>query len=155
MNIKHSFTTLLTLSSLLIGSLSFAGTDTETDANGVILAGYDAVSYFTENAAVEGKAEFTAVHNNAIYRFSSAKNRNLFSVNAEKYQPQFGGFCAYGASLGKKFEVNGKAFEIVDGKLFVNKNEDVYETWVEDKTENISTANAEWLVIKDIAADDL
>ena len=91
------------------------------------------VAYFTENAAVEGSAKYTAVHNDAIYYFSSKKNRKLFNKNPEKYVPQYGGFCAYGAALGKKLDVDGKAFEVVDGKLYVNKNLDVYETWVEDK----------------------
>lgn len=155
MKIKNTIASAIGLVMLITSSLSFAGADTETDANGVILAGYDAVSYFTENAAVEGRAEFTAVYNDAIYRFSSAKNRDVFSANPEKYAPQYGGFCAYGAALGKKFEVNGKAFEIVDGKLYVNKNEDVYETWVEDKAENILDADKEWLVIATVPASDL
>ena len=155
MKIQNTLARYLGLTMLLVSGLSFAGADTETDKNGVILAGYDAVSYFTENAAVEGSAEYTAVHNDAIYRFSSAKNRDLFSVNPSKYEPQYGGFCAYGAALGRKFEVNGKAFEIVDGKLYVNKNEDVYETWVEDKVENILDADKEWLVIENVDASKL
>lgn len=155
MKIQNTLARYLGLTMLLVSGLSFAGADTETDKNGVILAGYDAVSYFTENAAVEGSAEYTAVHNDAIYRFSSAKNRDLFSANPSKYEPQYGGFCAYGAALGRKFEVNGKAFEIVDGKLYVNKNEDVYETWVEDKVENILDADKEWLVIENVDASKL
>lgn len=155
MKIQNTIAFAIGLIMLAASSLSFAGADTETDANGVILAGYDAVSYFTENAAIEGSAEYTAVHNDAIYRFSSAQNRDLFSANPEKYAPQYGGFCAYGAALGKKFDVNGKAFEIVDGKLYVNKNEDVYETWVEDKAENIVDADKQWLVIEAVPAAKL
>lgn len=155
MKIKQSLAGLFAITTLLIAAIANAGVDTETDKNGVILAGYDAVAYFTENAAVIGNSEYTAVHNGAIYRFSSAKNRDIFSKNPEKYEPQFGGFCAYGAALGKKFEVNGKAFEIVDGKLFVNKNEDVYEVWVEDKEENIVNANVQWTTIKTVPANKL
>ena len=155
MKIKQSLAALFTVTTLLFASLANAGVDTETDKNGVILAGYDAVAYFTENAAVEGSSEYTAVHNGAIYRFSSSKNRDTFNQNPEKFEPQYGGFCAYGAALGKKFEVNGKAFEIVDGKLFVNKNEDVYEVWVEDKAENITNADEQWVSIKDVAANKL
>lgn len=147
--------TLVAASAILFSTLSFAGNNSEVDANGVILAGYDAVAYFTQNAAVEGKAKFTAVHNDAIYRFSSAANRDTFSANPGKYAPQYGGFCAYGAALGKKFDIDGKAFEVVDGKLYVNKNLDVYETWVEDKAENIVEANKQWTTIENIAADDL
>lgn len=147
--------TLVAASAMLFGTLSFAGNNSEVDANGVILAGHDAVAYFTQNAAVEGNANFTAVHNDAIYRFSSAANRDTFSANPAKYAPQYGGFCAYGAALGKKFDIDGKAFEVVDGKLYVNKNLDVYETWVEDKAENIVEANKQWTDIENIAAEDL
>lgn len=155
MKFKNSLAVLLAVATLLVSTLSIAGVDTETDANGVILAGHDPVSYFTENAAVKGKPTITAVHNNAIYHFSSKRNRNLFVANPEKYEPQYGGFCAYGAALGKKFDIDGKAFEVVDGKLYVNKNLDVYETWVEDKSENINDADEQWPTIKDVAAADL
>ncbi len=147
--------TLAAASALLFGTLSFAGNNSEVDADGVILAGHDAVAYFTKNAAIEGKANFTAVHNDAIYRFSSAANRDTFKANPDKYAPQYGGFCAYGAALGKKFDIDGKAFEVVDGKLYVNKNLDVYETWVEDKADNIDQADKQWTSIENVAADDL
>jgi len=127
----------------------------EIDKHGVILAGYDAVAYFTQNAAVKGSKEITAQHDGATYQFSSIENRDLFLANPAKYEPQYGGFCAYGAALGKKFDVNGKAFEIVDGKLYVNKNEDVYEVWVEDKAENIDSADQQWTNIRNVAAKDL
>ena len=44
-----------------------------------------------------------------------------FNANPEKYAPQYGGFCAYGAAFGKKFDIDGKVFEVLDGKLYVNK----------------------------------
>lgn len=147
--------TLVAASALVFGTLSFAANNSEVDANGVILAGHDAVAYFTQNAAVEGKAKYTAVHNGAIYRFSSSANRDTFGANPGKYAPQYGGFCAYGAALGKKFDIDGKAFEVVDGKLYVNKNLDVYETWVEDKADNIDQADKQWTSIENVAADDL
>jgi YHS domain-containing protein len=146
---------LVAVSAILFSTLGFAGNNSETDVNGVILSGHDAVAYFTENAAVEGNVKFTAVHNDAIYRFSSAANRDKFTANPSKYAPKFGGFCAYGAALGKKFEIDGKAFEVVDGKLYVNKNLDVYEVWVEDKADNIVEADKQWTSIENVAAADL
>ena len=113
------------------------------------------VAYFTENSAVKGSAEYTAVHNDAIYYFSSKKNRELFNKDAAKYAPQYGGFCAYGTTFGKKLEIDGRAFEVVDGKLYVNKSLNVYETWSEEKAENIQSANALWPTIKDTPAADL
>lgn len=155
MNIKNKIAAVFTLISIFAGVVNAAPANVEVDKNHVILAGYDAVAYFTENKPVEGSNQYTATHNNAIYHFSSKQNRDTFNANPTKYEPQYGGFCAYGASLGKKFEVNGKAFEVVDGKLYVNKNESVYEAWVEDKAENIDEANKQWEVIEHIEADKL
>ena len=141
--------------SLIASGAVFAGVDTETDENGIILAGHDAVAYFTEGKPVLGKATITAVHNDAIYRFSSQKNRDMFVSNPDKYAPAYGGFCAYGATFGKKFEINGKAFEIVDGVLYVNKDESVYKAWAKSIPTHIDEANEEWPEIKDVSADDL
>ncbi|WP_256870960.1 YHS domain-containing (seleno)protein [Shewanella sp. Scap07] len=150
-----SATTLIAAIALTISTFSHAGVDTETDANGVILAGHDVVAYFTENKPVEGLPHFTASYNDAIYRFSSAEYRDTFVANPDKYAPQYGGFCAYGMTFGKKFEIDGKAFEIVDGKLFVNKNLSVYEAWKKDVPTHINQAQAQWPKVKNVAASKL
>ena len=139
----------------LCSTAAFAGIDTQTDDNGVILAGHDAVAYFTQNTPVLGSSEYTAVHNDAIYRFSSAKNRDLFNQAPEKYAPAYGGYCSTGTSFGKKFEVDGKAFKIVDGQLYVNKDITVHQYWLKDETGNIVKADGNWPDIKDIAASEL
>ena len=104
--------TLFAVAAMSVSSFTFAGFDTETDNNSVILAGHDAVAYFTENKAVVGSAQYTTIYNDAIYRFSSAQNRDTFAAAPSKYAPAYGGFCAYGTTFGKKFEIDGKAFEV-------------------------------------------
>jgi YHS domain-containing protein len=133
----------------------FAGNDTETDTNQIILAGHDAVAYFTKGKPVLGSSEFTTVYHDAIYRFSTAGNRDVFKNNPEKYAPAYGGFCAYGATFGKKFEIDGKAFEVVDGKLYVNKNLEVYEAWKKDIPKHLNQANTQWPIIEFVAANEL
>ena len=155
MTINNAIAALIASITLTLNTVALAGVDTETDENSVILAGHDAVAYFTENAAIEGSAGYTAVHGGAIYYFKNAENRDTFNANPTKYAPQYGGYCALGAALGKKFDIDGEAFEVVDGKLFVNKNQDVYETWAEDKTKNIKKADRNWTKISGIAAADL
>lgn len=152
---KSFFKTSLVALSLIASGVAFAGVDTETDENGVILAGHDAVAYFTEGKPVVGLADITAVHNDAIYRFSSEENRDMFVNNPEKYAPAYGGFCAYGTTFGKKFEIDGKAFEIVDGVLYVNKNLSVYKAWAKDIPTHIIEANQEWPDIKGVSANEL
>ncbi|MFK7914969.1 MAG: YHS domain-containing (seleno)protein [Pseudomonadales bacterium] len=140
---------------LLVASFANAGVDTETDNNDVILAGHDAVAYFTENKPVLGSSDYTAQHQGAVYRFSSAKNRDTFRKNPAKYAPAYGGYCALGTSFGKKFEVDGQAFEIVEGRLYVNKNLKVYQSWRKDIPGNIVKAEGQWPTIKDVAARKL
>lgn len=127
MNLTHTLK-LLAAGTLLGLSSSYAGHDTETDQNGVILADHDVVGYFTQGKPVVGSA---------------------------KYAPQYGGFCAYGMTSGKKFEIDGKAFEIVDGKLYVNKNLDVYKAWVEYVPKHIAEANTEWPSVEDVNPEKL
>ena len=155
MNITKSLKYIAIAASLAVSAFANAGVDTFTDKNGVILAGHDAVAYFTQGKPVEGKADFTAVYNDAIYRFSNAVNRDLFNKNPSKYAPQYGGFCAYGMTFGKKFDIDGKAFEIVDGKLYVNKNPSVYQAWKKDIPTHIREANDSWPEVVDVAADKL
>ncbi|MBX2848440.1 MAG: hypothetical protein KTR16_08970 [Acidiferrobacterales bacterium] len=155
MKIKHSLAGLLALLTLTINAVSFAGLDTETNENGVTLGGYDVVSYFTENAAVEGSADFTAVHNNAIYYFSSSDNRDLFNANPEKFTPQYGGFCAYGAAIGAKFPIDPKVFAVVDNKLYVNNSANVAKLWNAKQAKAITLADKKWPTIKAVAAEEL
>lgn len=133
----------------------FAGNNTETDNNDVILAGHDVVAYFTQGKPVPGNEQYTAAHNDAVYRFSSAKNRDMFRANPAQYAPVYGGFCAYGMTFGKKFEIDGKAFEIVGGKLYVNKNLEVYAAWKKDIPTHIEQADAKWPLVENTAASEL
>ena len=41
------------------------------NADGVILDGYDAVAFFTDNKPVKGDAQFQFTHDKAIYYFAS------------------------------------------------------------------------------------
>lgn len=155
MKIFKQLTQFATALIIGIGAFAHAGNDTNTDKNDVILAGHDAVAYFTEGKPVEGLAKYTAVYNDAIYRFSSAKNRDTFKADPDKYAPQYGGFCAFGVTFGKKFDIDGKAFEVKDGKLYVNKNPKVYQAWKKDVPKHISEANNEWPAITDVHASKL
>lgn len=118
------------------------------DKNDVAISGYDTVAYFTKGKAVEGTHKYTATYKNAIYQFSSAKNRNKFRENPEKYAPQFGGFCAMGVALEQKFDVDPEAFKIVDNKLYLNLNSKVQKKWLTDVPGFINSADGNWVDIK-------
>lgn len=140
---------------LLLTSVSFAAEETQQDVNGVILSGHDAVSYFTMSKPVKGYSGISAVHDGAIYHFSSEANRDLFKANPAKYAPQYGGFCAYGAAIGAKFPIDPSVFAIVDDKLYVNNSAKVGELWNAKQAKAIMLADQKWSKIKASPADDL
>jgi len=64
--------------------------------DGVALKRYDPVAYFTDNKVVKDADQFTAKDHGVIYKFASAAHRDAFNADPAKYEPQFGGYCAYG-----------------------------------------------------------
>lgn len=120
-----------------------------TDANGVAITGHDAVAYFSESKAVAGSAEFSAEHKGATYHFASAANRDAFQADPDKYAPQYGGFCAFGTTFKKKVPGDPQAFEVVDGKLYINSSPDINKRWGQDIPGNVSKADGIWPTIVD------
>ena len=70
------------------------------DRNGVPIQGYDPAAFFTDNRPVKGDAQFQAEYRGAKYYFVSSEHKAAFDKEPAKYEPQFGGYCAYGASQG-------------------------------------------------------
>ena len=57
----------------------------------LMLLGYDAVAYFTDNAAVKGDPAIKLEHLGVTYRFASEAHKAEFAKSPEKYMPQFVG----------------------------------------------------------------
>ena len=146
---------LVAASMLLLTSASYAAEETQQDVNGVILSGYDAVSYFTMSKAIKGYAGISAVHDGAIYHFSSEANRDVFKADPAKYAPQYGGFCAYGAAIGAKFPIDPTVFAVVDDKLYVNNSANVSELWTAKQAQAITLADTKWTKIRQTPSADL
>lgn len=119
-----------------------------TYAQTIAIKGYDPVAYFESAKAVEGKKEITAEFHKALYQFSSEKNKALFLKNPEHYEPQYGGFCAYGMSNGYEAPIQPEAFTIVDNKLYLNYNLKVKEMWLKEQSQRIEKANVNWEKMK-------
>jgi len=146
----------------LLSPASAVGAHHVNTSTGMTLAGaplaihgYDAVAYFTEGRALIGKATFTATYNGAAYRFSSQANKDKFERNPERYAPQFGGFCAFGVSVGAKFDGDPTLFRVVDNKLYLNLNPEIQATWQKDIPGNIAKAEQNWTRIRDKAPAEL
>jgi len=110
--------------------------------------GYDPVAYFKEGKPVKGDKKYTLSWKSASWYFASQQNLDAFKSNPGKYEPQYGGYCAYGLSKGKKVSTDPDAWVISNGKLYLNYDKDVQNTWIKKQAEYIQTADKLWPEIK-------
>ena len=116
---------------------------------GLALQGYDPVAYFTQNKAVKGKKELAVAAEGVTYYFSSPEDKELFKKDYKKYEPQYGGWCAYamGAS-GEKVEIDPETFKIVAGKLYLfyhSWTNNTLNKWNKDEASLKSKADVSWM----------
>ena len=129
---------------LLLGAAMLAQAGEFFEKNGIALDGYDPVGYFSDQKPVRGSTEFTAEYKGSMFHFSTASHRDQFRAAPEKFVPQFGGFCAYGAAGGYKAKIEPEAFSIIDGKLYLNYNAKVQSEWSKDTNGYIAKAEKQW-----------
>lgn len=126
-----------------------------TDGTPLALHGFDPVAFFTAGKPTVGDAQFVASHNGASYYFASKENLEKFKADPAKYEPQYGGFCAYGVSVGKKFDGNPNFWTINNGKLYLNLNADIQKKFGADVSGSIKNAEGNWPKIQSKAPADL
>ncbi len=114
------------------------------DKAGVAIRGYDPVAFFTQGKPVKGQPQFESRYNGARYLFASAEDKATFDANPAKYEPQFGGFCAYGASQGHTAPVKIEAFQIVNGRLLMQYDLGVKKEFNKDQQGNLQKADKNW-----------
>ena len=89
------------------------------DKYGVSIQGYDPVSYF-EGKAQKGSSSIYHFHKGIRYEFVSEKHKETFKASPDKYEPQYGGWCAYAMGAnGEKVEIDPTKFKVLDGKLYL------------------------------------
>lgn len=114
------------------------------NGQGVALKGYDPVAYFEQGRPVKGSPKFPHEWMGATWWFASAENRDLFSKDAQKFAPQFGGYCAYAVSEGYTANIDPEAWKIIDGKLYLNNSKGVQKRWEQDVQTRIGAAEKNW-----------
>ena len=119
------------------------------------ISGYDPVSYFTEGKPQRGSGYHVADYQGVTYAFASEEHKDMFEANPEKYVPAYGGWCAYGVAVGKKFVADPEVWKVVNGKLYLNLDRDIQSKWNKDIPGYIKTGNKNWKEIRDKAPSDL
>lgn len=125
------------------------------DKNIVGVQGYDLVSYHTNEKPLRGNGNHVVEHDGITYLFINKKNQETFAANPHKYLPAFGGYCAYGVAVGKKFVGDPDVWKVVDDKLYLNLDNRIQGVWNKDIRGNIQKAEKNWGQIKDKNASEL
>jgi YHS domain-containing protein len=112
------------------------------------LKGYDPVAYFTDAKPMPGVEAYDYVWDGQRYRFASARHRDLFKANPDKYAPQFGGSCAMNMAAGVRRESDPHNWVISNGNLYVFAGPVGLERFRQDANANAAKAADHWKTVK-------
>jgi YHS domain-containing protein len=116
---------------------------------GKAIKGYDPVAFFKVSKPVRGTDSLAYQWKGATWLFSSRENLAAFKTDPDKYAPQYGGYCAYGASQGHKAPTQADTWTVLNDKLYFNYSKDVQITWNNDRENLINVADQKWPDLKD------
>lgn len=139
---------IITSSLVMVHAQSSLRTKHFNIEKGIGIQGYDPVAYSTQNKAVKGSKQFAAIAEGVTYYFSSAANKELFIKDYRKYEPQYGGWCAYAmGATGEKVEIDPETFRVKDGKLFLffhSWTNNTLTKWNKDEANLHTKADKNW-----------
>ena len=140
------FIGLITMSSLAVGQ--DLKSRYNIDDSKIALQGYSPVSYLDLGIAQKGLKAYKSTYGDLAYYFTSAEQKSKFDANPTKYLPQYGGYCAFGVSVGAKFRVDPNKFVVKDGKYFLflyDVEVDAQQLWLEgNHSELVAKSNTNW-----------
>jgi biuret amidohydrolase len=113
-------------------------------ASDIALAGFDPVSFFTGSAPKNGSPMIRSNYDGATYMFADERSKEKFEANPSRYAPQYGGFCAYGVSIGILLPVDITTAQVRNGKLYLNVNSQILEKFNADFEGSVQRANTTW-----------
>jgi YHS domain-containing protein len=140
---------LILVTFLGITTLLSAKTLVNVDRSGIGISGYDPVAYFTDGKAEKGLPQFSSTADGVTYLFATSDHKATFDSSPSKYEPQFGGFCAYGLSRGSLIEIDPSAFQIVNGRLLLQYSKAVMNKFNKDAVTNLQKADQNWPILLD------
>jgi len=150
-----SFLGGIALSVALATSALAAGVDINASSTGLAMQGYDPVAYFNAGEPTKGSYKVTSSFDDATYWFATEENKALFEANPEAYIPAYGGYCAFGAAMGFKFDGDPNQWKIVEDVLYLNLSKDIQERWAQDIPGFIEKADVNWDNIEDKSPAEL
>lgn len=114
------------------------------DHEGLALQGYDPVAYFTDGNPAKGDPRYRSTWRDATYYFASAEHKQLFDADPARYEPAYGGYCGYAASIDRLSPISPLFFDVVEGRLVLQHNEKAYGLWHRDVAGSLAAADRNW-----------
>ena len=128
----------------LLARTAAARTPEIYSSDGVALRGYDPVAYFRLGSPVPGIPQHVLIWRGAVWQFSSAHTLSAFEMNPDAFAPQFGGYCALALANGHLAPSDPAAWQIYQGRLYLNHSAAVLSEWATDIDGNLTRAAAYW-----------
>ncbi|HAT34701.1 MAG TPA: YHS domain protein [Rhodospirillaceae bacterium] len=155
MSMQQSFFSIF-VCVFLVGSLPANAVD-EVNVNkeGFAVHGMDVVSYHGTGLPLSGTNKHVGEFEGAKYRFASADNLAKFKQNPAMYVPAYGGWCAYGVRVGKKFDVDPNVYRLKEGRLFLQLDKGTQKVWLNQVEKNIAIADRLWPRLKEVSPKTL
>ncbi len=116
---------------------------------GVILEGYDVVSY-QQGGPQQGSQAHQVEYKGVVYYFVNDANRSVFLAKPERYEPLYGGWCAYAMLEGEKTKVNPESYKVVGDRLLLfydgiwGDTKKLWNEMLEVESKLIDQADAAW-----------
>ncbi len=126
------------------GGLSPVNAVSEGGDKHLMLFGYDAVGYFTEDAQKLGSPAIKSDYKGLTFRFSKPEHKALFDRSPEKYIPQYGGYCTNGIVYGIPLGGKAENWWMHDGKLYIFGGRGSYVGFMLDVPRNLALAEKYW-----------
>lgn len=85
--------------------------------SGVGLKGADPVSYFPEGEKNSVDTQPSVEHRGVTYNFLGQKNVDIFLANPDKYEPTYGGWCAFAMASGSQVDIDPSIYTINGNRI--------------------------------------
>lgn len=111
------------------------------------IGGHDTVAFFhlaSGASPVDGVDDFVTQYKGVSWRFASQENLDLFVTNPDRYEPKYGGYCAWAMARSKFAKGDPKVWYVHDGSLYLNVNRGIQRKWLKNIDADIAAANAVW-----------
>lgn len=116
--------------------------------NGIGVRDFDPVSYFKGKPA-KGDEKFDYTYKGVTYYFANTENLEEFKKAPGKYEPAYGGWCAYSMGVdGQRVKIDPTTYKIVDGRLYLFHNfsgKNMLLAWNKNEQKLKAAADQNWI----------